>query len=389
VAYTYDLFISYSSADRAWAKVLHDELTQRKVRCFLDDERLTKGEKWLPQLLGSLQASRHFVVLWSDRAKASDWVQKELERYQVAIDPDAKGNHAPDRLLYAVNLQGKNATLGDFQGFDLAPLQSAYKGDRDSFPVGEAERRAWAAMVEEIAAAARSDRVAREIPVAVLALDQATFADERFKRPQFDFLPAGTLDDLLAKLGVGSLADVGTRYGDTALDWKPYGKSQSVVDLFEDLRSDSRFGINAKLGQLKVAPVKWRYVDLLKLPENKLEDEASALSTESCIFVVDPLSFLFNATIWKRYFLLAAFFSSPAAAVVLPAPFPTSDTQSLLRECIAQQGRPHLTWFHEPIPFRAAHAACGIDVADRLDLRRLVLGSLARHSSAADPILHP
>src|ERR1035438_9302571 len=106
---TYDIFISYSSLDRAWAKKLAADLTGLKVKCFVDEDRLTKGGKWEPQLVTSLTNSRHFVVLWSQNAHNSDWVTEELSRFKIGIDPKSEGQPLPGRLLYAINLEGQRS----------------------------------------------------------------------------------------------------------------------------------------------------------------------------------------------------------------------------------------------------------------------------------------
>src|SRR5262245_9159171 len=103
----YDIFISYSSLDRPWAKKLEKDLQERGVKVFFDQTRLTKGERWEPQLVTQLLNSRHFVVLWSDNARASDWVLQELYYFKRMIDPKGDGQQLPGHLLYAINLQGQ------------------------------------------------------------------------------------------------------------------------------------------------------------------------------------------------------------------------------------------------------------------------------------------
>lgn len=385
--YRHDLFISYASEDRAWATALHDALQARGVSCFLDALRLQPGRLWEPQLREALAESRHFVVLWSLLAKDSDWVSEEVVLFKQHAEEASQRKTPEQRLLFAINLDAPpRTTIDRFQGFVQPALQAAYAAGKPGMALDAAGQADWNAMLEEIAAGVRSDLVPQQVPVATLALTTSHLQPHLFAVPRLSFLnPGADIDVVLDALGVGPLAGLVSRYGPTVWDWKP-GGTRTIAQMLEGLRSEARVGLNARLGQNKLAPVQWKQIDLLAPPEDELDDLARDTCKVPCVLVVDPLS-LFNFDIHRRYIRLSPFFTSTNAAVMFPSLFDATASQSLLRLCLSAMGTPHLAWFHVPIPFRSDHAACGLNVADPLDLRRLVLASLGR-STLSDPFLH-
>jgi hypothetical protein len=390
----YDIFISYSSHDRAWARKLEADLTRLQVKCFFDQERLVKGETWEPRLINDLVNSRHFLVLWSEKARASDWVSQELYRFKATIDPKGEGQPRPGHLLYAVNLEGQNATLGLYQGYVDTAIQGLYKqflatANQSGTPpqtitLPVPSQQVWDLWVAEIAAASRADTPATQMPVAVLALTTTVLQAAPPVIPEFDFVAETEMDAFLRNLGVGELAQLNARYGDTPFDWHPTGSQESVQQLLTELLSDTQSGINLKLAALRQPPVQWRFLDVVTPPLNRLIQAAQPLLSGPCLVIIDPVS-LFSYRIWERYVKLAPCFSNPQAAIVFLTPFGSNPPLLYLRKCLNEQGKPNLEWFHDPIPFNPAYANCGINIADRWDIRRLVLASLGRQPSTQQP----
>jgi hypothetical protein len=389
----YDIFISYSSHDRAWARKLEADLTKLEVKCFFDQSRLVKGEKWEPQLIADLLNSRHFLVLWSENAKGSDWVSEELYRFKASIDPKGENKPRPGHLLYAINLEGQNATLGPYQGYADAAVQSGYQRFlADARQSGTPPERippapwqqTWDVWVAEIAAAARADKPATQVPVAVLALTTAVLQTAPPVIPEFDFVTETDMDVFLQNLGAGQLAQLNGRYGATPFDWHPTGSTETVQDLLNELLGDPQSGINLKLAALRQPPVQWRFLDIVAPPVNRLITAAQPLLSGPCLVIIDPVS-LFSYRIWERYVKLAPCFSNPQAAIAFLTPFGSNPPLVYLRQCLTEQGKPNLEWFHDPIPFNPAYANCGINIADKWDVRRLILASLGRQPSTQLP----
>jgi hypothetical protein len=75
----WDVFVSYRSLDRLWSIALYDMLTQCGYKVFLDQFVLVPGQGLTSQLGRNLQRSASGVLLWSERAEDSKWVEKEID----------------------------------------------------------------------------------------------------------------------------------------------------------------------------------------------------------------------------------------------------------------------------------------------------------------------
>jgi tetratricopeptide (TPR) repeat protein len=74
----WDVFISYRSANRIWALALYDMLQQAGYKVFLDQYVLAAGSGILSQLSTNLSRSGSGVIVWSNRAAESTWVEREV-----------------------------------------------------------------------------------------------------------------------------------------------------------------------------------------------------------------------------------------------------------------------------------------------------------------------
>src|SRR5436190_15245855 len=97
--YTSHVFICYASEDVAWATKLETDLTARDVVVFRDATRLEKGRKWEDDLLEALSQSRHLVLLFSTKARLSDWVAEETYRFKELIKYNGEGPREDRRIL--------------------------------------------------------------------------------------------------------------------------------------------------------------------------------------------------------------------------------------------------------------------------------------------------
>jgi TIR domain len=391
--YDYDLFISYTSYDRAWASKLQADLSGRRVKCFFDQLRLTKGEKWEPQLLSKLVSSRHFLVLWSDKARHSDWVSEELYRFKAQIDPKGEGQIQPGHFLWAINLEGQNATLASYQSYQHQEVQGDYRkflsdaaqagAPPQTIALSLASQQLWDLWVSEIAAAATSNNPPIPMPVAVLALTTEVLRTSPPLMPELSFVADPDLDTFLERVGTGKMTQLAARYGQTPLDWRPTGTTETVKVLLDALLSDRAMGINAKLTALHQPPVQWKHVDVVTPPLDQLEEVTKPLASGPCLVIVDPVS-LFSLRIYQRYVKLSPCFANPQAAIAFLSPLSTPP-DAYLRQCLSEQGKPNLAWYNDPIPHNPLYANCGIAVGGKNEIRRLVLVSLGRHVTIKAP----
>jgi TolB-like protein len=72
-----EIFISYRRADEVWARLLHSQLRAEGVEAWYD-AHIGAGQDWRITTANALQASRIFVLLFSQSASESEDVAKEL-----------------------------------------------------------------------------------------------------------------------------------------------------------------------------------------------------------------------------------------------------------------------------------------------------------------------
>lgn len=168
--YIYDVFISYSSKDRPWAKKLADSLTQNNKNVFLDDDRLTAGAKWEQQLLEALRESQNMVVIWSDNARASDWVSQEKIRFQI-LRERAGENSATQKLIF-LNLQGDNdSAYSTYQQINSLKEQNVYLANQEDKGINALDDSQWQKIIDTILEAINQSFL--RVPVAILTLTEA------------------------------------------------------------------------------------------------------------------------------------------------------------------------------------------------------------------------
>jgi CheY-like chemotaxis protein len=73
-----DVFISYATPDREWAKLLATALREEGLETFFDED-LKAGDKYHSVLEERIQNSDRVIVLWSESSVQSRWVLSEAE----------------------------------------------------------------------------------------------------------------------------------------------------------------------------------------------------------------------------------------------------------------------------------------------------------------------
>ena len=74
-----DCFISFSSADQAFADRLYDDLQAAGVRCWYAPKHLAVGAKTRQGLVDAVRANERLIVVLSRHSIASSWVETEVE----------------------------------------------------------------------------------------------------------------------------------------------------------------------------------------------------------------------------------------------------------------------------------------------------------------------
>lgn len=73
----YNVFISYSTSDIEYARLVQKAIRTLGFDAFLADNSLRAGEN-LAKIQKHIQASHLLIVLWSDAASTSEWVRDEV-----------------------------------------------------------------------------------------------------------------------------------------------------------------------------------------------------------------------------------------------------------------------------------------------------------------------
>jgi formylglycine-generating enzyme required for sulfatase activity len=149
----YDVFLSYSSADRSEVRRLAAELEARGCHCFLDEWYLTPGRDWVAALETALSRSRSMAIFlgagelgrWQQREKAwgLDRMAFLQERFPVILVllPKAVPPVGLLRQLTWVDLRGSEAEGGRLSSFDeserLNRLAQAILGQSEASPQGQ------------------------------------------------------------------------------------------------------------------------------------------------------------------------------------------------------------------------------------------------------------
>jgi hypothetical protein len=99
----YSCFISYSSKDQAFAERLHAALQNKGVRCWFAPHDLPIGAKILDALDEAIRLRDKVLLILSEHAIASDWVEREVTR---ALDEERERKRP---LLFPIRVD--NAVL--------------------------------------------------------------------------------------------------------------------------------------------------------------------------------------------------------------------------------------------------------------------------------------
>jgi hypothetical protein len=79
-----DCFISYSSKDEEFAKLVHRDLAAHALNVFMAAVTLKPGDRWSERILAELRESPWVLFLASKAACASPYVQQEVGSAAVA-----------------------------------------------------------------------------------------------------------------------------------------------------------------------------------------------------------------------------------------------------------------------------------------------------------------
>ncbi len=386
MSFEYDLFISYSSADRPWAQKLFDDiqrynLTQpnqgMKIRCWFDQIGMDQGTEFPDQLRRAVRNSQHLVIIWSDNADRSAWVRQEKAEFRASFDSDKPNNViSAQRRLLMVLLEGDDTTEHDLQKF----IKIKELGDyhlKTPANLDVPTQQAWDEMVRSVTGIKRPQREIVTIPITVVATTR-----NRFNRIDPDDQQANgpTLNELLTNLGI-TLPQVANCYGDQPMQWRPFGSQATIGSVLDNLVTD----MNATLATFEI---KWYPLSILGPDPAEAQKNIALLSEGLSVVVVDPLS-LYESYVARRFSWLSKCFENENAVVLSPPPF-LYEPLRYLRNQLRFLGMPNFDkYFDPPVPTSRRIAQCSFALTDELDIKRMLLASLGSYIPPAQATSKP
>jgi hypothetical protein len=115
--FSYDIFLSYNSADHGVVENIARKLRDRSIKPFLDNWHLAPGLRWRSKLEDTLSACKA-VAIFVGSGEMGSWQQREVE---VALDLQSRSPNLP---VIPVLLPGCEPPLGFLRLLTWVDLRS-------------------------------------------------------------------------------------------------------------------------------------------------------------------------------------------------------------------------------------------------------------------------
>jgi hypothetical protein len=154
----YSCFISYSHADRKFARLLYKTLQDRGIRCWLDEHQLLPGDNIYDMVDRGIRLWDKVLMCCSQAALTSWWVDDELDKAFEKEQRLQKERGKKVELVIPLDLDGYLFDWGDGKA---AKLRERYS---PSFAGWETGVGLFGERADTVIKALRSDAGAREEP---------------------------------------------------------------------------------------------------------------------------------------------------------------------------------------------------------------------------------
>jgi hypothetical protein len=366
----YEVFISYTTADREWARKLYDDLDLLGIpreKIFFAPKGIEVGDEWRASLMEALEQSRCFILLWSKNAKGSEWVVKEANVF------DAWRYKAPaERRLLQLNLEQGVATLANLQAIDLNQ-DAAF-----DFAAGASKVDAWLwheAMVklaEQIVHP--GDR--NKMNLVILAATKREIEDMvggKVAAP-FGLTP---LIELWSHVDPAfDVANVKDFYGAKPTDWCPFRGTANILSLLAGMRND----ILARGARRFLWDLASEDFWTMNTNDARFQLFKDNLEKTPSVIVIDGIS-LYHGAIWQRSQELIDCFKNKNAAIMVVSPV-SFTPRATMREALQRAIRGyHDQYYNLKVGVNRAPAQCDLLIPDDFEMKRVLANTLSEARS--------